>query len=142
MNLSVDIRLDQDGRPSVDPMDVTRFTQGMLYKMVLERTGNGTSTSGADVKEMTKLLDSMNQTALMTRKLDQEEKGLVNGAALIETFKQFELMSRGQNVYNPDNVKRDNDPYAGLNLPDIDVNHAELAQGEQVLNADDFIPEE
>lgn len=142
MNLSVDIRLDQDGRPSVDPMDVTRFTQGMLYKMVLERTGNGTSTSGADVKEMTKLLDSMNQTALMTRKLDQEEKGLVNGAALIETFKQFELMSRGQNVYNPDNVKRDNDPYAGLTLPDIDVNHAELAQGEQVLNADDFIPEE
>lgn len=142
MNLNVDIRLDQDGRPSVDPMDVTRFTQGMLYKMVLERTGNGSSTSGADVKEMAKLLDSMNQTALMTRKLDQEEKGLVNAAAMIETFKEFERLSRGQNIHNPEGVTRATDPYAGLTLPDVDIQASELSQGEQVLNADDFIPDE
>lgn len=138
LNLTVDLQLDENGRPSVDPNDVVKFTQQLLYKAVLEKTNNGTFIPG-DTAELSMLIRDMNATALTTRKLDQEEKALDNNRALVEAFKQFEEMIEGKDVYGADRVTRTVDPYENSTLPTIEVNPLELTQGEQPLNADQYL---
>lgn len=138
INLTVEIKLDDNGRPSVDPNDVVKFTQQMLFKAALERTNSGTMTPG-DMTELSMLLRDMNTTALTTRKLDQEEKELNNQRALVETFKQLESMLDGKNIYGTGVVSRDTDPYANVELPSVEILSTELTQGEQALNPDLYL---
>ena len=141
MNLTVDIVLDEDGRPSTDPSHVVKFTQQMLLKAVLEKSDKGTTTP-SDLIEMSMLLRDMNTTALTTRKLDQEAQVIGNQKVLVETHREFLRLFKGQDIYNPDGIESGGDPYAGLELPKIEVSPSELIQGEHKLNPDDFISDD
>lgn len=141
INLTIDLVLDENNRPSTDPSHVVKFTQQMLFKAVLDKTSNGTHTPD-DMKDLAVLLRDMNNTALTSRKLDQEEQMIGNQKSLVEAYKQFEVMFKGQNVYNPEGVESNHDPYSGLKLPDIEINQSELSQGEQMLNPDEFISDD
>lgn len=141
LNLTVNIELDDDGRPSTDPNHVVKFTQQMLLKAVLEMSNQGTVTP-SNLVDLSMLLKDMNTTALTTRKLDQEAQVIGNQKVLVETHKEFLRMFKGQNIYNPDGVEDSRDPYANLTLPSIQVSESEIRQGEQKLNPDDFISED
>lgn len=138
LNLDVDLELDENGRPSTDPNAVVKFTQQLLYKAVLNKTNNGTFIPD-DTVELASLIRDMNATALTTRKLDQEEKAADNSRALVEAFRQFEEMFDGKDLYGVDRLARTADPYANATLPDIVISPTEIVQGEQPLNADDYL---
>lgn len=138
INLTVDLTLDENGRPSTDPTHVVKFSQQLLFKAVLDRTANGTQIP-VDLEEMSTLLRDMNSTALTTRKLDQEAQAIGNQKVLVETHKELMQLFKGQNIYNPEGTSKPRDVYGSLELPDVVTDPSELQQGEQKLNPDDFI---
>lgn len=141
LNLTVDIKLDENGRPSVAPGDVVKFTQQLLFKAALDRTSNGTQVP-VDMTELSMILRDMNQTALTTRKLDQEEEGLINQRAMVDAYAELRNLAHGKNLYTDEGkVTRQVDPYADVALPEVTLVDGELHQGELPLNPDDFLPD-
>lgn len=139
LNLTIDLKLDEHGRPSVQPNDVVKFTQQLLFKAALKMTSNGTEIPD-DMESLSYIIRDMNATALTTRKLDQEEEGLFNQKALVEAYVELRKGLSGQNLYTGEGtLVRDSDPYAGILPPSVPVVDGEMSQGEHPLNPDDFL---
>lgn len=136
-NLTVELKLDPQGRISTDPMDIVKLSQQLLLKAVMGITDNGTKMP-TDMAELSLLLRDMNTTALTTRKLDQEKEAETNRRAQVEAFKEFQAMVQNSGI-QPIVTERRVSPYEGLNPPVIDISPTELTQGEQPLNSDVYL---
>lgn len=140
-NFDVSLKFDENGQVSTNPTDVLKLGQQMLIKALLKVTDDGKNPAN-DIKELNMLVSNMNNTALMTRKLDQEAEAILDQKALVENFKHFERLARGKNLYGEPSKDR-KDPYLELELDiETEINPGELEQGEISLSADDFIPKD
>lgn len=124
---------------NVDPAEVVKFTQRLRYQIVDNLTNQGTYIPN-DPKELAMVLKDMDQSALTQRKLNIEEQGSNNGRQSLEAYQQLRAMLGSKPFFVEGGPRRD--PTAGLELPPVTLVPGEDAQGERVLNIDDYVSPE
>lgn len=129
----------------VSPEAVTRFTQKVRYAVFNDMTKQGTALP-SDPKELLLLMRDMDNSALLTRKLDIEEKSGNDAKDAVAAAKQLTEMFGGKRdvfkgVSAPVSVQRLT-PVNDKDLPAITYVPGERDQGEQILDASQFLPDE
>lgn len=125
---------------TTDPVEVVNFTQKERLK-IYEETH--------DTKDRLRVLNDLDNTALISRKLNIEENVVNDGRKVAAMYDEFRAMLGGNDPLAVDGggsiqpVARERDPAAGLSLPKVTLGAGEDHQGEHTLNVTDYVaPEE
>lgn len=138
INTSVEIKLDENGRPSVDPADVVNLSQRLLIKSILEQTENGKSLPG-DMTNLSQTIRDSSQIALLQRKIDVD-------AGKEDTSRDAARLAEAHRRLKADRTKPqlvvDNTALSALDAiapPPAELGEGEGAQGMQIQIPEDFI---
>lgn len=128
---------------SVDPLDVVKTTQSIRVAMVKRHLTTGVPEVGESSRDLLGLLRDMDNAALMTRKLDVEERAVDESQRLANAQNELLRMLGGKNPFAvditegaqaPRNERGDRSRLPPPRIvPDI------TTQGTQAVNYEDFI---
>ncbi len=139
INTSIEIKLDENGRPSTEPSDVIKMGQQMLTKSLLEKTENGTRLPG-DMGEISQIIRDLSNAALLSRKINVD-------AGKESTAKDAEELAMAHRKLR-ENRQRGLppvQPVASLHVldsiepPPATLGEGEGLQGQQIQIPEDFI---
>jgi len=137
INETVEIILDENNRPSCDPMDTVRFGQQLLLKALIGKTDGG-NLIPTDTTEMQSLIRDLNTTALLSRKLDIEESaGAVDGKRIAEAYAEHKRQLAGKPLPLPD--ANAVNPLDVVQPPEVELSDGEALQGQQIQVAEDYL---
>lgn len=137
INTSVEIKLDANGRPSTDPVDVIHTNQQLLTKALLDRTNNGT-TIPTDSGEVLQLIRDSSNIALLSRKINVDA-GQENNAHQAEKLAMAHAKLRQERRAPVAIADSSYDPLAGILPPPATLGEGEGLQGPQLQIPEDYI---
>jgi len=121
---------------TADPMEVVNFTQRERLRIYDETH---------DTKDKLRVLNDLDNTALISRKLNIEENVATDGRKVMAAYDHFRSMLGGADPLavggggSIEPVARERDPAAGLSLPTAELAPGEDHQGAQTLNVADYV---